>query len=243
MKFIGFIRKFIKEHFFNETWKCNACSKEIFSGEFLCEDCKKELSFLSDVSICNHCGRALKNSQEYCTTCKERLLSTTKGRSVFEYKGTASVLIKKFKYNGDKYLKEYFAEKLSSVYFKNYYLSDYITFVPSTIKSQKKRGYNQSFLLCEELSKRVGVKIFHGVSKVKETNRQAKLSRKQRKENLKGSFKVTDKKLIKDKVVTIIDDVTTTGVTIETLATAILKAGAKQVNYITVASVAPVCGY
>ena len=87
----------------------------------------------------------------------------------------------------------------------------------------------------------VGEVVFSGdgIIKVKETKRQATLSRDDRLKNLKGAFRVKNKKEIKDKTVLIVDDVTTTGATGEAVAEKLKKAGAKAVYLLTVASLPP----
>ena len=106
-------------------------------------------------------------------------------------------------------------------------------------KDFRNRGYNQSQLLATEVSLRTGVSVFDGVVKIKRTQRQAKLGRTERLKNLKDAYRVTDKKAVKDKVVVIVDDVSTTCSTAEALAEKLKKAGAKTVYLITVASVPP----
>jgi ComF family protein len=242
MSFFSKIKKFFKKHIAYEKWTCNACLKENFNGKFVCDDCLEKLKVIGAKS-CAHCGRELLNSQNYCTTCKDKLLSTTMGKSVFTYQDTAGALIRRFKYNGAKYMADYFAKEMSNLYFKYYFNTDYLTFVPMTKRAFYKRGYNQSELLAIALSKIVNVQVLGVLEKQKNTKRQAKLNRKERIKNLEHAFKVVDKKLVKGKSFTLVDDVTTTGSTIEVIAKLLLKHGAKEVKYLTVASVPPSCGY
>lgn len=242
MGFLEKLRTLLKKRIFLETWTCNACQRENFNQKFLCDECESKLEYIG-ANSCSHCGRALKTSQDYCSTCKNKLLSTSVGKSVFVYKDTIAQLIQRFKYNGAKYLGDYFAKELSNIYFKHYFASDYLAYVPMTRKAQRKRGYNQSEILANSLSKLVGVPVLHSIEKVKNTSRQARLTKRERIKNLEGAFKVTDKKIIKDKVITIIDDVTTTGSTIEVLAKLLTSKGAKEVKFLTIASVPPECGY
>ena len=112
-----------------------------------------------------------------------------------------------------------------------------------TAKAQKNRGYNQSKVLAEMLSKKVKIDLIDCLVKTKETERQAKLDRNQRMKNLEGVFRVTSRKLIKEKSVLIIDDVATTGATSENIAKILKRAGASKVFLLTVASVSPKDGY
>ena len=235
MDVIAKIKRFFKKYLINNKWRCLSCGKEIFNDARFCDECYRELPF-NDKAICDHCGREVLAFSNYCSTCKERLLSIDKGRSVFTYKEPISDLIKKLKYGNQRYIAEYFIEVLTFNYLKNCFNADFITYVPMTEKAKRKRGYNQSEILAKGVSERVNVKLFENVLKVKETKRQATLNKKERYENLKDAFKVTDKKAIKGKTVVIIDDVTTTGTTAEVLASSLKKAGAKIVYLITVAS-------
>ena len=231
------IDAWFKKYFFNPKWRCIACGKEIFEGEF-CEQCKEELPF-NDKVICEHCGRKIIAPQNYCSTCKGVLVSLDKCRSVFNYAPPISSLIKKMKYDNARYLAEIFSSYLAVVYFKNYMNVDCVTFVPMTKKSEKRRGYNQSKLLAEFTAKRINLPVLECLVKVKETNRQAKLTRKERLINLTDAFKVVDKKNVKEKSVLIIDDVSTTGATAEAIANKLKKVGAKCVMLLSLASVSP----
>ena len=242
MSFWLSVKNVIAKYFFNTTWRCNACGKEIFDGEYFCEDCLKTLP-VNDGYICAHCGRATIQPEEYCSTCKDKLTAIDRGRSAFEYKPPISAMIKKVKYYNRRYHVEYFAERLKQVYLQNYFNADFILGVPMTKKAKRKRGFNQSELLAESVAKMLSIPIYSGLAKVKDTKRQAKLTRKERVLNLSGTFKVVDKNTIKDKSLVVIDDVTTTGSTLQIIAETLKKAGAKQVFAITVASVAPIDKY
>ncbi|MBQ7340483.1 MAG: ComF family protein [Clostridia bacterium] len=231
-------KKYIREHLFNVKWRCNWCGEEIFSERWFCPECESKLPII-DKAYCNHCGRELKVSDEYCSTCKGKMISIDKGRSVFSYQEPIDKHIKDLKYFGKRYLVEMFGEYLSNVYFKNYFNADLIVFIPMTKKGKKERGFNQAELLARELSKRVGVPVGDVLEKTKQTTRQAKLGREERLKNLQGTIKVKDKKAVKDKVLLIVDDVTTTGATGEVVAERLKKSGAKEVYLLTVASVPP----
>ncbi len=242
MKVFQSIKSFFKKYFFNPTWRCLVCGKEIFEKERFCDDCKKILPY-NDGPICAHCGRKTIAFTEYCSTCKNVLVDLDKCRSAFSYEYPISKLVKDAKYNNAKYLIEFFAEQLSHVYFQNYFNADYLIYVPMTEKAQKKRGYNQSQILANKLSELINVPVLECVKKVKETQRQAKLTRAQRLKNLENAFRVVDKKLVKDKNFLLVDDVSTTGSTAQIIANRLKKAGAKTVNLITVCSTPPIDKY
>ena len=231
------IKSFLEKYVFNNKWTCNCCGKEIFEGYF-CKECYENLPF-NDGAICDHCGRKVMENEDYCTTCKGKLIHTDKARSVFDYTASAVRLIANLKYKDKPYLADALGELLCDVYVKNNFSADVITFVPMTEKSKRKRGYNQSEMLAEALAKRLDKECVSVLEKTHETKRQATIGREERLVNLKEAFKVLDRKAVKDKKVLIVDDVTTTGSTAETIAIKLKKAGAKSVYLLTVASVAP----
>lgn len=235
MSFVGWLKKFLRLHVYNPEWQCSVCGEENFDGGFVCKECEKQLSY-NDGYICNHCGRKTTVDEEYCITCKDSLIAIDKARSVFNYEQPVSRLITSFKYSNHRYLAEYFGDKMALLYLKNYFNADFFVYVPMTEKAERKRGYNQSRLLAERISYKTEVPVLDCVAKVKDTKRQAKLGRKDRLKNLEGAFRVTDRKAVKDKTIVIIDDVTTTGATAETIANRLRKAGAKYVYLLTVAS-------
>lgn len=237
MSLKSFIDKIFGKGLFNTKWKCLVCEKEIFEGYF-CDECKSKLLKIGN-AYCDHCGRKLNVSAAFCTTCKGRLTKVDKARSLFEYRGAVSILIKKAKYSGAKYIYDAFTEDLKNLYLKTCFNADFITFVPSTEKAEKERGYNQSRILAENLSGAVNVPIFTGVKKVKDTPHQAGLNRKERAENLKTAFRIVNKKSLVGKSVLIVDDVTTTGATSEALAGKLKRAGASKVYLMTLCSVTP----
>lgn len=98
---------------------------------------------------------------------------------------------------------------------------DYIVSVPMHLSKLRKRGYNQSFLLANDLAKITGIDFIKDLLiKVKNTKRQVGLNISKRKTNLKDSFSVKDKykDIIRGKNILIIDDVFTTGSTINECA-------------------------
>ena len=242
MKFLDRISAFFEKYLFNPKWRCVNCNKEVFEEEYFCEKCKSELSFNGE-NICFHCGRRLNQKQDYCTTCKGRLINIDMTRSVYNYAMPISALIKKMKYNNGRYLAKAFAKDLASLYQSLDIKVDLVVFVPATKNSIKKRGYNQAELLAREFCVLTDLQIEDCLKKVKETDRQATLDRKDRIKNLKDAFKVVNKGQVKDKNVLIIDDVSTTGSTGESIAKQLKKANAKKVYLLSIASVPPKDGY
>jgi ComF family protein len=107
--------------------------------------------------------------------------------------------------------------------------------VPMHIKKKRKRGFNQSEEITKIISETTGIKLSTTLTKTKETKPQMELNRKERIENIKNCFAVNDKKEIENKTVLLLDDVYTTGSTMEECAKILKENGAKEVWGITVA--------
>lgn len=227
-----FLNKIFKE-LFPENFTCDICGTEAFGGNF-CTDCLKNVTF-NDKYTCPVCGRkTFKN--EICMECKQKPPLFNKAVSAFVYENGATVLISKFK-NGKPYLKEFFADKIAEK-LVGFPEIDCIVYVPLTVFSTIKRGYNQSRLLATSLSKRVQTPVLYGaIKRVKRGRVQKGLTKKERIENVKGAFKVKKRAELKGKSVLLVDDVMTTGSTVDEICRILLSAGAEKVYVATVASV------
>lgn len=105
---------------------------------------------------------------------------------------------------------------------------------------EKRRGYNQAAVLCEGISSVTGLPFLnHAVSRVAATETQTHKSRQERWQNIAGSFAVTDGREIMGKHLLLVDDVVTTGATLEACTAEILRAGASAVSILTLAYTVP----
>ena len=113
---------------------------------------------------------------------------------------------------------------------------DFVIPVPMHKWKRLFRLYNQSQILASALAQEAKIKMLPDVlMKIKHTKSQTGLSKKQRQENLKGSIAVVKKEVIKGKKVILVDDVMTTGSTVDLCAATLKKAGAKEVVVVCVA--------
>ena len=231
-------KKVLRDNLFNLKWRCNICDEENFNGDYFCDECKNKLPILKE-NKCGHCGRLTAYSVEYCDSCIEKNVFIDNARSLFSYENPIDNLIRAFKYKERLYLTDIFCDLFIEIYLTNFSDTDFITYVPASEKSLKERGYNQSLVLAKALSERIGICIVKTAIKTKETPRQATLNFNERLENLKGAFEL-EKVDFKGKNILLIDDVLTTGSTVETLARAYKKKGANKVYVLTVASVSKI---
>jgi ComF family protein len=110
--------------------------------------------------------------------------------------------------------------------------------VPLHVKRLRERGFNQSLLLADKLGKKHKLPVsFSLLKRHKFTLTQTGLNKTEREENIKGAFVVTDKKKVSDENIILVDDVYTTGATINECAKTLLKTGAQKVAVLTLARV------
>ena len=116
--------------------------------------------------------------------------------------------------------------------------ADIVAFVPMTERAVKKRGYNQARLLAEGVSERTGIPLeAELLIKTRDTGEQKELARRERAQNLKGSFRVHERAKCRGKRILLIDDVMTTGATANAVSQALFGAGAERVYLLTAAGV------
>jgi ComF family protein len=194
-------------------------------GTHLCADCKKELQ--PHPELCSFCHR-ISPHWATCFNCKP-LYPATKGIGIwFQYTGVIKQLIRKLKYNHRRKLAPFLAERLALLIQTHPHLSKalhndqlVITRVPShRWRNRFIKGYNQSQLLAQEVASQLNMPCIELATKVKHTRSQTKLSKKQRVSNLIHAFKVLQNSSdIRDQTtLLIVDDITTTGSTINELA-------------------------
>ncbi len=233
-KLFAWVRKKLDRYDDGHNFTCDVCGREVFGGERVCAACMGTLPF-SGKTVCPFCGRRVKEAGA-CLECKKKPLGVEKARSVFVHEGEAVRLVLRFK-RGEKYLCRTAAELALPLLAEEFPDIDLLTFVPMTEKAEKKRGYNQSRLFAEELSKRSGIPLWCGAVKQRETGAQKMLGRDAREKNLERCFHVNDRKGLKDKRVLIVDDILTTGATVSELANTFKRAGAAKTFALTLTSV------
>lgn len=221
---------------------CIVCDGELDHDTVgcICDECDKSLPKTYS-HICEKCGESLDSLANFCLNCKKSIKRYFKvARAPFMYDGQIIKLIHNLKYNNCQYLGSYLSEILVDEYKKNNFDVDIVMPIPLNPKRLKQRGYNQAFLLCHkfETDLKLPVDTTSLIRKV-DTPTQTALSKEERKHNLEGAFQVVDKKVIKGKKILLIDDVYTTGATLEEASKTLLKAGAKEIYCLTVAHTLP----
>ena len=210
--------------------RCIFCNTPVYHEHPYCEDCVGLIPFTENV--CGICGKSP-------CICGKYHFSFSAVVSVFSYELGAENAVRQLKFHEHtdyaKPLAEYLYYKLIQCPF--YPEIDLIVPVPMTKKAVRRRGYNQSVYLVNHLSKLTALpKDTRHLVKIRSTQNQHDLNGKERRQNLKNAFSVSDNTPFVGKTVLLCDDVYTTGATFDECARTLLAAGAKAVYCLAVAS-------
>ena len=197
--------------------RCPYCKQIIPPYDYACDRCKKEipvLGFFRGVKGEFQCSSPLM----HCGTFRKALLG--------------------FKFKNKTQFAPDFAQLIYKQIQESYsdYIFDMITYIPMHKKDEQKRGYNQSQLLANELSKLMKIPCVNTLRKVKRTRPQHNLPAVQRRNNLNGAFRIIDKNIVKGKTILIIDDVITTGSTLFECSKTLKKGNTAQICCATLAT-------
>lgn len=181
------------------------------------------------------CGKPINAEEEYCSDCSGRKRAFTKGLGIYLYDDRMRASLVRYKYYGRREYGDFYAAAICRYGQKEIRLwkPDLILPVPLHPSKQRMRGFNQSEYLADRIGDFYGIPVSAGLLiKTKKTKSQKKLNARERYRNLQGAF------LVKERVdglnILIIDDVYTTGSTIDEAANSLLYAGAKKVYFLTV---------
>ena len=216
---------------------CLGCKKE---GFYLCEDCRALLDILEyNYCLCDYKPQRLLPEQKTgkCNHCQNKRLSGLYFALSYKEKALTRKLIHQFKY--PPYLKD-LAKTLAGILAEHFIISgknisriwenSVLLPVPLDYKKLKIRGYNQSEEIAKELSKILKIPALSGVLvKIKPTKPQMELLKKERENNLCGAFAVKNSEQFLNKKIFLVDDVYTTGSTMEECALVLQNEGVKNI--------------
>ncbi len=231
------LKDFLIDLFFPKF--CLSCQKE---GDWVCEDCKTFLNILEH----QYCLCDIPKRMPFARKCKNCQYKTLSGLyCALNYKENyiSKNLILKLKYPPFiKTLNKTLADLIAShIYLsetnpKDVFLDSVLIPIPLYKKKMKYRGFNQTFEIAKEISQRFKVKMeINNLVKIKETLSQTNLTKEQRERNIQNSFFCNSPEKIKNKKVFLVDDVYTTGSTMEEAAKILKESGAEGVWGIVVA--------
>ncbi len=217
--------------------RCPVCDDIVAPfGRKICPLCRQKLRYVTE-PVCMKCGKQLEEEeQEYCRDCAAVKHLFTRGRALYEY-DSAAASVYRFKYNGRREYADFYGEEIAR------HLGDFISRVrpqalipiPLHPARRRKRGYNQAFLLARAISRYTGVPVCDKMLvRIKNTVPLKQLNPGERQNNLKKAFHIKGND-VKLKTILLIDDIYTTGSTMDEAAAVLLKAGTENVYFITVA--------
>ncbi len=220
-----------------DNFSCIICGDDIFNeNEYcVCAECKKDLPFISG-KVCKKCGLPINSMANYCDRCQRNKHFFDKAIATFYYKDEIARCIKNLKFENCRYLAKYLAKFMADTLNANNIICDVIVPVPMHENRLRERGFNHSELLARHLSEIVNIPLdTKSLIKCVNTKTQVNLNFEQRQNNLLNSFKVLNINAIKGKNVLVVDDVFTTGSTMDNCAKALKGAGANKVFCISIA--------
>lgn len=212
---------------------CPFCEKIMdYREAFVCLNCLQKLPFIVEPR-CLCCGKNVEEENKYCKDCEDLHHVFEEGRAVFKYEGMVARAILKFKYHGRKDFGDVFSYWMVRCLktWINEKRIDVIVPVAVHKNRMRKRGYNQAAILAEKMAKELKIEYNnYSVIRHKNTVPQKKLTILERMRNMQKAFKVVDGEL-KNKRVLIVDDIYTTGMTVDIMSLCILESGADKVYF------------
>lgn len=228
------------KYLFPNYIKCLSCSKEIYLSDYygLCEDCYDEIVFTSKFRTCKMCGRPIYREGNYdsCLECQKHGRSFSSGYSCTVYEGLSERIIMAFKYNDKSYLYRLIADIMIEKIKSENISFDYIVYTPVHISRRLIRGFNQTKIIAEYIGDVLGVEVIDNlIIRSKMTKRLKKLTRNERIVELRNAFAFNDSIDISGDVILLIDDIFTTGSTLDACSEILLENCASEIKIITFA--------
>lgn len=211
--------------------RCPFCDEVIPMGAFQCGECGGKLPVVRQPFCCK-CGQPLEDGRrEYCADCARKRHSYTRGRAVYVYEGAVKTSLYRFKYGGRREYAACYARQAVESYgaWIRELKPEALVPVPLHPGRRRKRGYNQAELFARELGEQLGLPVYSRlVCRSVDTRPQKELNDVQRKKNLKNAFTIPEN-IVQLKKVLLVDDIYTTGSTVDAVSEALRAAGVEQV--------------
>ena len=222
--------------------KCLLCGESLgeLPDDHPCPLCFSRIKFFSHPR-CPRCGLGFGDTpgeDHLCSPCLTEERYFTRARAIGPYEGLMVEAISRFKYQGSSRLAKTLGTLLAEYKDPDFPFSDFelVLCVPLHPHRLRQRGFNQSLLLARWVSRAHSLPLdFTALQRTRHTQPQTQLSGYERHKNIRGAFEVRRPELIAEKQILLIDDVFTTGATVQECAKVLLKAGAKQVDVLTLA--------
>lgn len=221
--------------------RCLGCGKALPAAfRYVCWDCWSDNARI-EPPFCSCCGDPVAGAVEHsfvCFACSAETPSFDAARSAARYDGVVGEALRQLKYEQALWLAADLADLLKICLEAEYpqRAFDLIVPVPLFLTRRRDRGYNQSKLLARALARRLGVRMdARALRRIRPTATQTHLTAKQRLSNVNNAFQLGRGKRLAGRSVLLVDDVMTTGATVNACAKALKKGGCASVHVVTVA--------
>jgi len=220
---------------------CAGCHGRI-GDEFLylCWNCMANIRLVKP-PYCLLCGDPAHGDlpkKYFCAGCARKKPFFDCARSALIYSGLTKEMILDFKYRGAIWLSSDMGQLMFACLSAHFNVANIecVTYVPLFKTRERERTYNQSFLLAMEVAKRLNLRVNDFLMRLQATVSQTYLTSSERKNNVKGKFAIkNDRRNLEGRRVLLVDDVMTTGATVNECARMLKQAGAQEVLVLTLA--------
>ncbi|MBQ2801485.1 MAG: ComF family protein [Lachnospiraceae bacterium] len=214
---------------------CPVCTKVLAPGRRLvCEECQSKLVYVKNPR-CKKCGKPVENGvKEFCGDCNRKKHYYNSGRVVWVYTKEMRQSIYRFKYDNKREYADFYVTELVRLYGGWIKRLDVDAIIPVPLHKSKyrKRGFNQAQVLAEAIGRQLEIPVLSDILvRNKNTTAQKNLNDKQRQENVKNAFKIINNEVQLKKIL-LVDDIYTTGSTIDAVARILKGDGVKEVYFI-----------
>ena len=218
---------------------CNCQASILKSDDGLCGECWEQLRFSAGGDYCRRCGT---DASEYaiiegaCGQCQNTSLQFDGIARAGAYNDVLRNMILRMKFNDRPELGEYLGSISDAAITGSGFYDDIDLFVPVPLHWRRRlsRGFNQALIICQSL-KNARKRIDRDLVRIRYTHRQWSLTDAGRKKNVAGAFAVRARHNYRDKTICLVDDITTSGATLNECAKTLKEAGAKKVYALVVA--------
>lgn len=217
--------------------RCPVCDEIVMpKGRLICENCFKKLSYVRQPT-CKRCGKEiLSDTIEYCLDCTRHKRSFEYGIALLNYEEKAKHAMVQIKYKNKRQYLDFFIEAICRRYETQlrHMKADALIPVPIHPSRRRERGFNQAELLAEGIGKRLGIPVCSGMLiRNKKTAPQKQLNPMERLHNLEQAFGAGEWVDGVESVI-LVDDIYTTGSTVEACTRVLKRMGVKRVYFVTV---------
>lgn len=201
----------------------------------ICSTCFAALPVLEAGGVCSVCGMPIPaetHSEFVCEECLHTKPAYERARAALRYAGDVPTLVQDFKYRRALHLTDDFVDLLEAAARTHFDAAaiDVVMPVPLHPHRRRERGYNQSSLLASALAARLNRRQdASSLIRVRDTDHQARITGEERRRNLHAAFAVPRPEYIRGRTILVVDDVMTTGSTLDACAHVLKKAGAHHV--------------